>query len=197
MTAEHGPHCKIRSTFYKKLGLKHLAYAGAAPVRMQVGTRIIAVYTDLENPNTTKDFYSGIIAEPPKTMNKHRYLIFFDDGYASYIRHEDIRVVCMQTENSVWEDVHPNSREFVKKYLQQYPERPMVKLSAGQTVSVESEGTWWNAKVEAVDASLVKVLFSVNNRWVLLRNRNFLIVFQINRQVHLAECSASKCSRFI
>ena len=40
----------------------------------------------------------------------------------------------------------------------------MVKLNNGQHVSVECEGTWWNAKVEQVDASLVKVVFSVNNR---------------------------------
>ena len=57
--------------------------------------------------------------------------IFFDDGYASYIKHEDIRVVCAQTENAVFEDIHPNSRDFVRKYLLQYPERPMVKLSTG------------------------------------------------------------------
>ena len=121
---------------------------------------------DSENPHPmTRDFYSGVIAEPPKTMNKHRYLVFFDDGYASYIRHDDIRVVCAQTENAVFEDIHPNSRDFVKKYLLQYPERPMVKLSSGQHVTVECEGTWWNAKVEKVDASLVHVAFSVNNRY--------------------------------
>ena len=74
-------------------------------------------------------------------MNSFRYLVFFDDGYASYIKHEDIRVVCQQTENAVWEDVHSNSRDFVKKYLQQYPERPMVKLSLQQNVSVELEGS--------------------------------------------------------
>ena len=67
-------------------------------------------------------------------------LVFFDDGYASYIKHQSIRVVCSQTDNAVWDDVHPNSREFVKKYLQQYPERPMVKLSVKQCVSVEWEG---------------------------------------------------------
>ena len=75
------------------------------------------MYVDPENPNSIhKDFYSGIIAEPPKTMNKHRYLIFFDDGYASYIRHEDIRVVCAQTENAVYEDIHPNSQVGLNNY---------------------------------------------------------------------------------
>ena len=44
-------------------------------------------------PGSLSGFYSGIIAEPPKTMNKFRYLVFFDDGYASYIPHKDIRAV--------------------------------------------------------------------------------------------------------
>ena len=78
--------------------------------------------------------------EISSNWNSFFFLVFFDDGYASYIKHEDIRVVCQQTENAVWEDVHSNSRDFVKKYLQQYPERPMVKLSLQQNVSVELEG---------------------------------------------------------
>ena len=45
-----------------------------------------------ESPSSREDFYSGIVAEPPKTMNKSRYLVFFDDGYASYIPHHEIRL---------------------------------------------------------------------------------------------------------
>ena len=32
---------KLRSTFYKRLSLKHIAYYKPAPVRLQVGTRVI------------------------------------------------------------------------------------------------------------------------------------------------------------
>ena len=78
---------------HKTLPLKSLAYSGPAKVRLQVGTRIIGLYLDPDNPNGPRDFYAGIVAEPPKGMNKHRYLVFFDDGYASYIRHNDIRFV--------------------------------------------------------------------------------------------------------
>ena len=155
-----------KSSFLKKLSSRHIAYNVAATVKLQVGTRIIAVYIDPDAPlDAKKDFYAGIIAEPPKNMNKNRYLVFFDDGYASYVHHEDIRVVSTQMESAVWEDIHPNSRMFVKQYLQQYPERPMVKLNVGQHVSVEWEGTWWHGvKVEIVDASLVHVVFNVNQR---------------------------------
>lgn len=62
-----------------------------------MGTRVIALYRDHASGNCSEDdFYSGIVAEPPKIMNKYRYLIFFDDGYASYISHGDIRVVLEQ-----------------------------------------------------------------------------------------------------
>ena len=85
---DHWVNGTRRSAFYKKLGLKHIAYNWAATVKLQVGTRIIAVYVDPDSPNGKQDFYSGIIAEPPKNMNKNRYLVFFDDGYASYVCHK-------------------------------------------------------------------------------------------------------------
>ena len=163
------------SSYFKTVSAKHSAYTYPASVRLLVGTRIIAVYNDHQHDDRHQsspqggEFYSGIIAEPPKAMNKHRYLVFFDDGYASYVKHQDIRVVCQQTEingniSGVWDDIHPNSKEFIKKYLIQYPERPMVRLMQNQTVRTEWEGSWWYTKVEAVDASLVKLIFHVNGR---------------------------------
>ncbi len=144
---------------------RHLAYSEPARVRLPVGTRVIAVYRDPTDANTLSrdDFYSGIVAEPPKTMNKYRYLIFFDDGYASYIAHDEIRVVVQQSKN-VFDDIHPNSKEFVKKYLMQYPERPMVKLSVGQVVRTEWEGKWWVTRVQEVDGSLVRLRFEADGR---------------------------------
>ena len=51
-------------------------------------------------------------------------------------------MVCKQTESEgtatgVWDDIHPNSREFIKKYLMQYPERPMVRLVPGTDMKLE------------------------------------------------------------
>ena len=161
----------------KTLCGKQLAYSYPASVRLQVGTRIIGIYNDnpktddasLPSPSSEGEYFSGIIAEPPKAMNKHRYLVFFDDGYASYISHKDIRAVCKQTigdgtTSSVWDDIHQNSRDFIKKYILQYPERPMVRLVQGQIVRTEWEGSWWYTRVEEVDASLVKLIFHVNGR---------------------------------
>ena len=154
-----------RSVQSKVLSPRHLAYTQASKVGLKVGTRCIGLYR--EHDGQAGAFYSGIIAEPPKTINGNRYLVFFDDGYASYIAHENVREVCKASKN-VWEDVHPNSREFIQQYLQQYPERPMVKLVLGQVVKTEWDGKWWISKVKQVDASLVKLVFDLDGRteWI-------------------------------
>jgi histone-lysine N-methyltransferase SETDB1 len=80
----------------------------------------------------------GIVAEPPVAQNKYRYLIFFDIGYSQYVSYNSVHAVFEASKN-VWEDMHMNSRSFIKKYLES-PDRPMVKLSKGQTVRVEYNG---------------------------------------------------------
>ena len=138
----------------KLLKIKNVAYSSVSRVRLPVGTRCIGLFRETEDQPGA--FYSGVVAEPPKQTNRNRYLVFFDDGYASYIRHEELRLVCYQSQD-VWDDVHIDSREFIKKYLDKYPERPMVKLSPGQMVKTEWDGRWCQTRVVTVDASLVRV----------------------------------------
>lgn len=148
---------------------RQLAYINPCATRIPVGTRVIAKYRDDDPKNTTisGSFYVGIVAEIPTAANKYRYLIFFDDGYAQYVLHHDIRVV---TEASVcpWEDVSSDSREFIKEYLQMYPERPMVRLQKWNYVKTEWNGRWWKAQVKEVDGSLVKMFFPLDGRseWI-------------------------------
>ena len=140
----------------KLLKIKNVAFSSVSRVRLPVGTRCIGLFRESEDQAGA--FYSGVVAEPPKQTNRNRYLVFFDDGYASYIRHEELRLVCYQSQD-VWDDVHIDSREFIKKYLDKYPERPMVKLSPGQMVKTECDGRWCQTRVVTVDASLVRVSF--------------------------------------
>ncbi|XP_058793331.1 histone-lysine N-methyltransferase eggless isoform X2 [Phymastichus coffea] len=147
----------------KTLSGKQMASNTPSPVIIPVGTRVVAIFQDLNSSN----YYSGVIAEPPKIVNKFRYLIFFDDGYAQYVKHKDIYLVC-DSSPRVWEDIPMESRDFVKKYLESYPERPMVKLQQGQVVKTEWNGKWWIARVREVDASLVQMHFDADNRteWI-------------------------------
>ncbi|KAL7647262.1 UNVERIFIED_CONTAM: hypothetical protein RMT77_002520 [Armadillidium vulgare] len=147
---------------------RHIAYFNACPTRIPVGTRIIARYKDEDQkPMEGGSFYVGIIAEIPTGANKHRYLIFFDDGYAQYVNHSDVRVV-VETSTQPFEDVASDSREFIKDYLHTYPERPMVRLQKNNFIKTEWNGRWWKAQVLEVDASLVKMFFPMDGRteWI-------------------------------
>ncbi|KAL6259594.1 hypothetical protein P5V15_009511 [Pogonomyrmex californicus] len=147
----------------KTLSGKLIALAEQSKVLIPVGTRVVAIFHDV----TSSNYYSGIIAETPKSINKYRYLVFFDDGYAQYVTHNDIFLV-LETSSRIWEDIPIESREFVKKYLESYPERPMVKLQPGQMVKTEWKGKWWLARVVLVDASLVQMHFDADGRteWI-------------------------------
>ncbi|XP_059056752.1 histone-lysine N-methyltransferase SETDB1-B [Achroia grisella] len=144
-----------------------LAYCEPADCRLTIGTRVIALFKDTSNERKKDSFYSGVVAEIPNPVNSYRYLVFFDDGYAQYVRHADARLVC-EASPLVWEEVHQFSRDFVRQYLTAYPERPMVRLHAGQSLKTEWNGRWWTSRVIKVDASLVQVHFEEDNRteWI-------------------------------
>lgn len=148
----------------KTLSALNCAFKDSLTKPVSVGTRVVALYKDEES---LASFYAGIVAETPNQRNAYRYLIFFDDGYAQYSRSDDIHKVLDQSAN-VWDDIHQDSQEFIKDYLKQYPERPMVRLNKGQTVRTEWNGKWWTAKVEEVDSSLAKMFFLADKRieWI-------------------------------
>lgn len=79
--------------------LKYLAYAEPSPVQFAVGARVIAQYVgekcDALEPSA---YYAGIIAEEAKSLTQERYLVFFDQGYAQYCNHEQVKNI---TENLV------------------------------------------------------------------------------------------------
>ncbi|XP_017070234.2 histone-lysine N-methyltransferase eggless [Drosophila eugracilis] len=149
----------------KTVTAKHIAYFEPPPVRLTIGTRVIAYFdgTTLsrgkEKGVVQSAFYPGIIAEPLKQANRYRYLIFYDDGYTQYVPHRDVRLVCQASEK-VWEDVHAGSRDFIQKYVEKYSvDRPMVQCTRGQSMSTESNGTWLYARVIDIDCSLVLMQF--------------------------------------
>lgn len=51
---------------------RYLAYTEMSPVRLPVGTRVIAIFKEEGQPINKENYYSGIVAEPPKSMNKYR-----------------------------------------------------------------------------------------------------------------------------
>ncbi|XP_074540238.1 histone-lysine N-methyltransferase SETDB1-B isoform X2 [Halichoeres trimaculatus] len=129
-----------------------------------VGARVVAKYKD----GNLVWLYAGIVAEMPNNKNRMRFLIFFDDGYASYVALPELYPVCRPLKRT-WEDIEDAScRDFIEEYITAYPSRPMVLLKVGQIIKTEWEGTWWKSKVEEVDGSLVKILFLDDKRseWI-------------------------------
>ncbi|XP_010021983.1 PREDICTED: histone-lysine N-methyltransferase SETDB1-like, partial [Nestor notabilis] len=143
----------------------HIAYDyHPLPEKHYVGSRVVAKYKD----GNQVWLYAGIVAETPNVKNKDRFLIFFDDGYASYVKEWELYPICRPLKKT-WEDIEDVScRDFIEEYITAYPNRPMVLLKSGQLIKTEWEGTWWKSRVEEVDGSLVKILFLDDKRceWI-------------------------------
>ncbi|XP_060112429.1 histone-lysine N-methyltransferase SETDB1 isoform X1 [Heteronotia binoei] len=143
----------------------HIAYDyHPSGENLNVGSRVVAKYKD----GNQMWLYAGIVAETPNIKNKMRFLIFFDDGYASYVVQTELYLICRPLKKS-WEDIEDIScRDFIEEYVTAYPNRPMVLLKSGQLIKTEWDGTWWKSRVEEVDGSLVKILFLDDKRceWI-------------------------------
>ncbi|XP_065516364.1 histone-lysine N-methyltransferase SETDB1 isoform X1 [Lathamus discolor] len=143
----------------------HIAYDyHPLPEKHYVGSRVVAKYKD----GNQVWLYAGIVAETPNVKNKDRFLIFFDDGYASYVKEWELYPICRPLKKT-WEDIEDvSSRDFIEEYITAYPNRPMVLLKSGQLIKTEWEGTWWKSRVEEVDSSLVRILFLDDKRceWI-------------------------------
>ncbi|XP_029829504.4 histone-lysine N-methyltransferase SETDB1-B, partial [Ixodes scapularis] len=173
---------------------RELAYADRPPVVLPIGTRVVATYTD-ESWNQRQSLYAGLIAEPPKPLNRYRYLVFFDDGYAQYVHIDKVFVMCGTSKTGVWDDMYRDVRDFVKTYLQKYPERPMLRMRKGQTVKTEWNGKWWMARVLTVDASLAKMAFEADDRteWIYRGSTRFAPLY--TALSHTAQQSAAPGGR--
>ncbi|XP_049521753.1 LOW QUALITY PROTEIN: histone-lysine N-methyltransferase SETDB1-like [Dermacentor silvarum] len=175
---------------------REMAYAERAAVILPVGTRVVATYSD-ESVPPRQSLYAGLIAEPPKPLNRYRYLVFFDDGYAQYVDIDKVFVMCGSSRD-VWEDMYRDVRDFVRSYLEKYPERPMLRLRKGQTVKTEWNGSWWMARVLTVDSSLVKMSFEADNRteWIYRGSTRFAPLYTaLNQPVQNTAAAGGRVRR--
>lgn len=139
-------------------------------------------------------FFPGIIAEQLEEYNKWRYLVFFDDGYAQYVTPDNVRLVCQASVN-VWEDVYPESSQFIQNYLTQCrTQRPMVQMKRGQRMVTEWNGKWSYARVLEIDASLVHMFFEDAKRseWIY---RGSTRLSPLYREANAQKTSASWTKR--
>lgn len=87
--------------------------------------------------------------------------------------------MCHQS-TDVSDDVHENSKEFIRDYLKEYPNRQMVKCIKKQLIRAELNNKWELARVMTVDASLVQLKFlDIKHTEWLYRGSNRLGPLQI------------------
>lgn len=87
MVSKSPLHCRVRllqkkyNSVIKSVFGKQIAVAVPSKVLIPVGTRVVAIFHDMENYEKVMEkldasnFYSGVIAEPPKSTNKYRLII--------------------------------------------------------------------------------------------------------------------------
>ena len=162
---------------------KQLAYSSELSVRVPIGSRVIAVYKDEDEE--TGDFFPAVIAECPTEANKNRYLVFFDDGFALYLDHKDIRLV-YSADQDVWKDVAVNKghRDFLKDYIQLLPNKPMLTLNEGDKIRTMLNERFYEAEVNDIDASLAQVVFPDETcHWIYRGSLRFEPMFKLKEQI--------------
>ena len=157
---------------------------------LSVGTRCIA--------SVDGTFRSGVVIEPPKKVNRERYLVFFDDISPAYVYHGNVRNIENQPE-PVWNDVPPPHQVFLSRYLSKYPENPMSRFSVGDKEKVESEGKWWSTVIKDVDCSLVLVTYDKDesSEWLFRGSERLGSIYSALKSTRVSTSSLSRAKRNI
>ena len=144
---------------------------------LPVGTRCVALYAE---GSDDEGFYPGVVGEQPTDENDGRYLVFYDDGFPSYIDAVNLRQVCKSI-RKVWQEVDPGNKQFIERYLTEYPSRKMVKLKVGDKISIELCGSWILGEVTEVDVSLAYIMFDDHDicEWMYRGSKRLLPIYKL------------------
>ncbi|KAM6916090.1 histone-lysine N-methyltransferase SETDB1-B-like [Xenentodon cancila] len=142
----------------------HIAFDNTPKLeQLYVGARIVVSSAD-----DSLCFQPGILAELPSRKNRLRFLVFLDDHTPIYVGLPSLHLVCRPL-NDVLDDI-PESphRVFMLQYLKNWPYPHLTHYKVGQTIKVELDGVHAECEVEAVDSSLIHVVFQDNQckEWI-------------------------------
>eukprot|EP00092_Neocalanus_flemingeri_P004501 GFUD01004846.1.p1 GENE.GFUD01004846.1~~GFUD01004846.1.p1 ORF type:complete len:756 (+),score=216.68 GFUD01004846.1:52-2319(+) len=158
------------------LPLTQIAYSFPTVTALPVGSRCIALYKE----DSEGGFYPGLVGEMANSSNSGRYLVFYDDGYASYVSPGDLMQVC-KASKKVWQDVDQGNRDFIKMFVTEYPVKKMVKLVVGDKIMTELYGDWILAEVTEVDESLAEITFEAQEacEWIYRGSKRFQPIYKL------------------
>ena len=129
---------------------------------LPIRSRIVSLNRN-ENDRKSPFFSVGTICEVPNPRNLNRYLIFFDDGYAQYVKKNEAFPVVDRFR--IPRELNDSHLQFLSKYFENYPEKAVVRLSKDNILRVFYNGKWLIAKVVEVDCALVKLCFDITNHY--------------------------------
>lgn len=129
---------------------------------LQIRSRVVSFYniSILDSSKTNHllkcDYMSSAtIAETPNKKNKHRYLLFFDNGSVAYVKKAHIYSIVDSLTLPI-ERLHFDHVYFIRNYFQNYPNRPLVRLVPNDVLNLFLSNNWFECKVLEVDNALVR-----------------------------------------
>jgi hypothetical protein len=155
--------------------LKPTCVAYSEPVdhncTIPIQARIVTLYQN-ENDNKSPYFSVGTICETPNAKNHNRYLVFFDDGYAQYIRNNEAFLLFESKKMDV-NKMDEGHLDFLNDYFEQYPNRPLIPLYKDNILSAFYMNKWQTTRVVDVDGSLVRLCFLETNHYEWLHRGSY------------------------
>lgn len=153
----------------------------APQMQLSRGTRVIA-----PTESNGLHYYAGVVAETITKSNKHRYLIFFDNGCVRYVSPSEVRVVkgndgCMH--------VHENARQFFGYY---FDGTELAIVPTDDTVTVEYRDQWYRFHVIGVDGDLlIRISYEgiERNEWMYRGSPRFKPICEDYLRKHRGNCA--------
>lgn len=130
---------------------------------LYVGARVL-----IQSPEDGQSFLPGLLAELPSRKNRLRFLVFLDDHTPVYVSLPSLYLVCRQMDDPVGDLPDGPHKCFMEQYLKTWPYPHLTHYKEGQTLKIELNGVHQKCQVEAVDCSLMKVVFEENGEkdWI-------------------------------
>ncbi|XP_061601915.1 histone-lysine N-methyltransferase SETDB1-B-like isoform X2 [Cololabis saira] len=130
---------------------------------LYVGARIVVSSAD-----DAQCFQPGVLAELPSRKNRLRFLVFLDDHTPIYVGLPSLHLVCRPLDDVLDDIPESPHRVFLVQYLKNWPYPHLTHYKVGQSIKVELDGVQTECEVEAVDSSLMNVVFqdSQCKEWV-------------------------------
>ncbi|XP_019957985.1 histone-lysine N-methyltransferase SETDB1-A [Paralichthys olivaceus] len=131
--------------------------------QLYIGARVV-----IQCQSNKSLFRPGILAELPSRKNRLRFLVFMDNHTPVYVSLPLLHLVCRPLEDvleSLPDDCH---KQFMERYLKDWPFPHLTQYKVGQTIHVELNGAQKSCAVQVVDCSLIQVVFeeSQHEEWI-------------------------------